>query len=90
MPHRRPLAPLVQQMQMLLFSSFTLLSSTRTTPTPSAAEKICHKRLADLYKGLGIKLKKDPLCAAYYRELDLEVWARQMVGDDFMDYVEAK
>lgn len=76
---------LPQQMQMLLFSSFALLD--KKDAYKERCREICHKRLADLYKGLGIELKEDPLCAGYYRELDLEIWARQVVGDDFMEYV---
>lgn len=76
---------LPQQMQMLLFSSFALLD--KNDAYKERCRAICHKRLADLYKGLGIELKEDPQCAGYYRELDLEIWARQVVGDEFMDYV---
>jgi aspartate 4-decarboxylase len=76
---------LPQQIQMLLFSSFALLDKNDSYTQRCRA--ICHKRLADLYKGLGIELPEDPLCAAYYRELDLEVWARHVVGDDFMEHV---
>lgn len=76
---------LPQQMQMLLFSSFAILD--KNDAYRQRCREICHKRLADLYKGLGIELKPDPNCAGYYRQLDLEVWARQVVGDDFMDYV---
>lgn len=76
---------LPQQMQMLLFSSFALLD--KNDAYKERCRAICQKRLSDLYKGLGIELKNDPLCAAYYRELDLEVWAEQMVGADFVEYV---
>jgi aspartate 4-decarboxylase len=76
---------LPQQMQMLLFSSFAILD--KNDAYRERCREICHKRLSDLYKGLGIELNEDPLCAAYYRELDLEVWAQKMVGQDFMDHV---
>jgi aspartate 4-decarboxylase len=76
---------LPQQMQMLLFSTFAILD--KDDAYKNRCREICHNRLADLYKGLGIELPDDPLCAAYYRELDLEVWAEKMVGPDFMAHV---
>jgi aspartate 4-decarboxylase len=76
---------LPQQMQMLLFSSFAMLD--QNDKYKERCREICHKRLSDLYKGLGLKLKDDPLCAAYYRELDLEIWARKVVGQDFVDHI---
>jgi aspartate 4-decarboxylase len=78
---------LPQQMQMLLFSAFSLLD--KDDEYTLRCREICHKRLADLYRGLGLPLVEDPLCAGYYRQLDLEVWARKVVGDDFFEYVEA-
>ena len=78
---------LPQQMQMLLFSTFALLD--RNDGYKKRCRDICHMRLADLYEGLGVQLADDPLCAAYYRQLDLEVWARKVGGDDFMNYVKA-
>lgn len=76
---------LPQQMQMLLFSAFGLLD--RNDAYKERCREICRTRLADLYKGLDIDLVDDPLCAAYYRELDLEVWARQTLGDEFFEHV---
>jgi aspartate 4-decarboxylase len=76
---------LPQQMQMLLFSSFALLD--KNDAYKERCRAICHKRLSDLYRGLGIELKEDPLCAAYYRQLDLEVWAEKVVGHEFMEFV---
>ncbi len=78
---------LPQQMQMLLFSAFSILD--KNDAYTKRCREICHKRLSDLYKGLGIPLTEDPNGAGYYRQLDLEVWARKVVGDDFMDYVNA-
>jgi aspartate 4-decarboxylase len=79
---------LPQQMQMLLFSSFALLD--RKDAYTERCREICRKRLADLYEGLGMELPDDPLCAGYYRQLDLEVWARKVVGEDFFKHVEAR
>jgi aspartate 4-decarboxylase len=77
---------LPQQMQMLLFSTFALLD--KKDAYTERCREICHDRLEALYAGLGMPVPEDPLCAAYYRQLDLEVWARKIVGDDFFEYVE--
>lgn len=79
---------LPQQMQMLLFSTFALLD--KKDAYKKRCREICHKRLADLYRGLNLPLVEDPHCAGYYRELDLEVWARKVVGDDFFEHVVAR
>jgi aspartate 4-decarboxylase len=76
---------LPQQMQMLLFSSFSLLD--KKDEYTQRCRAICHKRLSDLYAGLGIDLVDDPLCAGYYRQLDLEVWAQKVVGQEFVDHI---
>ncbi len=76
---------LPQQMQMMLFSSFAILD--KNDAYRARCREICHKRLADLYKGLGLPLDEDPLCAGYYRQLDLEVWAEKAVGADFVAHV---
>lgn len=82
--HTAGLSP-PQQVQMLLFSSFALLDSKDAYRT--RCREICHKRLADLYAGLGIELVEDPLCAAYYRQLDLEVWAEKTLGQEFVNHI---
>jgi aspartate 4-decarboxylase len=77
---------LPQQMQMLLFSTFAVLDEEDAYK--ERCREICHKRLRDLYEGLGLDYdNEDPLCAAYYRQLDLEVWAEKVVGPDFMEHV---
>jgi aspartate 4-decarboxylase len=79
---------LPQQMQMLLFSTFALLD--KKNAYAKRCREICQDRLADLYKGMGLELKHDPLCAAYYRELDLEVWGQKVLGPEFMEFVKSR
>lgn len=78
---------LPQQVQMTLFSLFALLDGD------DAYEKRCRaivqERLAALSKGLGLEVPADPLRTSYYVTLDLEVWGRQVMGNDFMEYVAA-
>jgi aspartate 4-decarboxylase len=76
---------LPQQMQMLLFSTFSLLD--KKNAYTERCRTICLDRLAALYEGLGIEMPSDPLCAGYYRQLDLQVWAEKVMGKDFMEYV---
>src|SRR5262249_15518268 len=46
-------------------------------------------RLAALSKGLGMEIPGDPLRVAYYVDLDLAVWGRQVIGGAFPAYVVA-
>ncbi len=79
---------LPQQVQMVLFALTHLLD-------PEDAYKhltmrICHERRDLLWKGLGLPLPPDdPYRAWYYVELDLEVWARKMYGDEFFEYLKS-
>jgi aspartate 4-decarboxylase len=78
---------LPQQAQMTLFSLFALLDGD------DAYERRCRQivaeRLAALSKGLGIAIPEDPLRVAYYVDLDLAVWGRQVMGESFNEYVQA-
>src|SRR5262249_62198333 len=47
------------------------------------------ERLAALSKGLGATIPDDPLRVAYYVDLDLAVWGRETMGEEFAAYVEA-
>jgi aspartate 4-decarboxylase len=76
---------LPQQVQMALFSLFALLDANDAYK--HRCQEICHNRLKGLYRGLGLELVNDPLCASYYRQLDLAVWAERVVGKDFAEYV---
>jgi aspartate 4-decarboxylase len=78
---------LPQQVQMTLFSLFGLLD--KDDAYQRRCQQIVQERLAALSRGLGIALPADPLRVAYYVDLDLAVWGREVVGGDFQAYVEA-
>lgn len=76
---------LPQQTQMTLFSLFALLDDGNVYK--QRCQKIVHDRWLRLVKGLGIELPDDPLRVAYYADLDLAVWGRNVIGEDFAKYV---
>jgi aspartate 4-decarboxylase len=79
---------LPQQVQMTLFALTYLLDADDAYKRLTM--QICHRRRDLLWKGLGLQPPaEDPLRAWYYVELDLEVWARKMYGDDFFEYLQA-
>jgi aspartate 4-decarboxylase len=78
---------LPQQVQMVLFSLFALLD--RQDVYEHRCREIVRERLAALSKGLGMEIPADPLRVAYYVDLDLEVWGRQVIGGAFASYVAA-
>ncbi|MBJ6763671.1 bifunctional aspartate transaminase/aspartate 4-decarboxylase [Myxococcaceae bacterium JPH2] len=78
---------LPQQLQMALFSLFTLLD--KEDAYKKRCQRICQDRLQALFQGMGIPLRDDPLRTAYYQTLDLEAWCREHIGEDFVDFVEA-
>jgi aspartate 4-decarboxylase len=75
------------QVQMALFSLFTLLDPD--DGYTKRCRNIVHERFKRLVQGLGVKLPEDPHRVGYYATLDLEVWGRNVIGNDFMDYVES-
>jgi aspartate 4-decarboxylase len=79
---------LPQQVQMTLFALTHLLDEKDAYK--HLTMKICHKRRDLLWRGLGLPTPpEDPYRAWYYVELDLEVWARQLYGDEFFEYLKA-
>jgi aspartate 4-decarboxylase len=78
---------LPQQVQMALFSLFDLLDEDDSYTKRCRA--IVHERFSRLVKGLAVDLPDDQRRVGYYADLDLEVWARSAIGDDFADYVAA-
>ena len=79
---------LPQQVQMTLFALTHLLDAGDAYKRLTM--RICHERRDLLWKGLGLpQPADDPLRAWYYVELDLEVWARTLYGDEFFEYLEA-
>ncbi len=75
-----------QQVQMALFSLFTLLDPD--DGYTKRCRNIVHDRFQRLVKGMGVALPENPHRVGYYATLDLEVWGRQTIGNDFMDYVQ--
>jgi aspartate 4-decarboxylase len=78
---------LPQQAQMTLFSLFALLD--RDDAYEKRCRQIVRERLDALSRGLGMAIPHDPLRTAYYVDLDLAVWGRKAIGEEFMAYVAA-
>jgi aspartate 4-decarboxylase len=72
---------------MALFSLFALLD--RDDSYERRCREIVRQRFAALSRGLGTELPDDPLRVAYYVDIDLEVWGRQAIGNEFADFVAA-
>jgi aspartate 4-decarboxylase len=76
---------LPQQIQMALFSTFTLLDKTDSYKT--LCQLIVRRRFQALLDGLDLTLAADPTRAAYYVELDLMVWAERQYGAEFAKFL---
>lgn len=75
---------LPQQVQMALFSLFSLLDEGDAYTL--RCRGIVQERLQRLADGLGVDIPEDPNRAAYYAVLDIEAWARRTHGDEFMKW----
>ncbi|EIY46589.1 MULTISPECIES: aspartate 4-decarboxylase [Bacteroides] len=76
---------LPQQMQMSLFSAFSLLDKGDYYKTKM--QNIIRRRLNALWDNTGFSLVEDPLRAGYYSEIDMLVWAHKFYGDEFVAYL---
>jgi aspartate 4-decarboxylase len=76
---------LPSQIQMMLFSSFTLLD--KADSYKNLCQLICRRRWHALFDGLGLTLPEDKTRALYYVELDLMVWAEKTYGPDFARFL---
>jgi len=76
---------LPSQIQMMLFSSFTLLD--KSDSYKNLCRLICRRRWHALFDGLGLTLPEDSTRAFYYVELDLMVWAEKSFGTDFAEFL---
>jgi len=76
---------LPQQIQMALFSSFTLLDKSNSYK--SLCQLIVRRRFHALFEGLGLTLPEDSTRAGYYVELDLMVWAQKEYGPEFAKFL---
>lgn len=74
-----------QQVQMVLLSAFALLD--KQNKYKNQTKMICHKRLKLLYKDLDLPLYIQPHSTAYYREIDLLIWANLLHGEEFANYL---
>jgi aspartate 4-decarboxylase len=80
---------LPQQVQMCFFSLTHLMDEE--DHYKRLCMEVCHRRRDLLWKGLGAKIEppKDPMRAWYYVELDFMVWAKEVYGQEFVDYMTA-
>ena len=76
---------LPSQIQMMLFSAFTLLD--KSDSYKNLCQLICRRRWHALFDGLGLSLPEDSNRAFYYVELDLMVWAEKNFGPDFAKFL---
>src|SRR5881394_14461 len=76
---------LPSQIQMMLFSSFTLLD--KADSYKNLCQLICRRRWHALFDGLGLTPPEDSTRAFYYVELDLMVWAEKEYGPDFAKFL---
>ncbi|NSL85642.1 aspartate 4-decarboxylase [Chitinophaga sp. Mgbs1] len=76
---------LPQQTQMMLFSAFALLDTKNKYKKITQA--LVQKRLKLLWDELEIPLIKDPLNSGYYSEIDIQIWAKKIYGDDFVKWL---
>src|SRR5262249_30166515 len=80
---------LPQPVQMALFALSHLLDTEDTYK--ALTMKIVQRRRDLLWKGMGLQPPPpDPDRAWYYVELDLEVWARHMVGEGFFEFLSTR
>lgn len=74
-----------QQIQMSLFALMCLLDTKDVYK--NKMQSMIEDRLDALWKGTGFTLVDDPLRVGYYSEIDLEVWAKRIYGDDFFNWL---
>jgi len=76
---------LPSQIQMMLFSAFTLLDTADSYKR--VCQRIVRRRWNALFDGLGLTLPADDTRAFYYVELDLMVWAEKEHGPAFAKFL---
>ncbi len=74
-----------QQIQMCLMALGTLLDDKDIYHKRMI--KLIHDRYNALWSNFGFKMPDDPLRADYYSEIDLMVWAKELYGQEFADYI---
>jgi aspartate 4-decarboxylase len=78
---------LPQQVQMALFSLFSLLDVGNAYET--RCRRIVRERFEALFAALDVEVPEDPNRVGYYADLDLEAWGRRTFGEEFSAYVRA-
>lgn len=76
-----------QQIQMSFMALGTLLD--KQGAYHERMIKLIHDRYEALWDNFGFKMPDDPLRADYYSEIDLMVWAKELYGQEFADYINA-
>jgi len=76
---------LPQQVQMTLFSLFSLLDTANSYKT--LCQLIVRRRYKALWDGLDLPHPVDDYRAAYYAQLNLMVWAEKFYGPDFVKFL---
>lgn len=74
-----------QQVQMAIFSIFSLIDSTNFYK--NLVKQICRRRKALLYKSLEIAPDVNPLSASYYTEFNILHLAEKFYGAEFAKYM---
>ncbi len=74
-----------QQVQMALFSLFSLMDTADTYK--NAMKRLVRGRHETLYRSMGIVAKHDPDSADYYTSLDLESIGEELYGRAFVDWI---
>lgn len=75
-----------QQIQMSLFALFSLCDMQDRYK--NKLQKMITNRLTAMWEKTGFKLLPDSLRAGYYSEIDIMVWATQLYGKNFAEYLE--
>jgi aspartate 4-decarboxylase len=78
---------LPQQCQMLLFSAYCVLDEN--DHYKKQAQALIHRRLNSVLDGMQISLPPDPHRVGYYAEFDFLVWAYDLHGQDFVEFLKA-
>jgi aspartate 4-decarboxylase len=74
-----------QQVQMALFSLFSLMDSANSYK--AATKRLVSARYSALYRSIGVPVEHNPDSADYYTELDLEPIGEKLYGRDFVDWL---
>ncbi|WP_206832047.1 bifunctional aspartate transaminase/aspartate 4-decarboxylase [Alicyclobacillus fructus] len=77
-----------QQVQMALFALYAM--TPRGQRYKHQVRAICQRRMARLYRALGMDMPNIPLWAEYYTEIDLVALARRRHGEAFAAHLQSE